>query len=110
MSARAAFAGAFVAVLALALLVGPLRRLAGEGESGRAPDFDVPVSVAETPFEDVPAGATYVVEASDRTPLEQGNLKAIGQLYLAHALPVHDAARAQWSLSLRGGDVTLRRR
>ena len=58
----------------------------------------------------VPDGAEYIATAPGRSPLEQGNLKAIGQLYLSRALPVQDAARADWVLSLRRNDVTLGRR
>ena len=115
MSSRAAFATSLAAVLALALVPwpdGPLRRLAGEGESGRSADFDVPLRIGEVLLIEsrIPDGAEYVATAPGRTPLEQGNLKAIGQLYLARALPVQDPARAEWVLSLRGNDVTVGRR
>ena len=115
MSARAAFGAALAAVLVLALVPwgdGPLRRLAGEGESGRTPDFDVPLDVGELRLLEpgVRTGDRYFVDAADRSPLEQGNLKAAGQLYLARALPVQDAATAHWVVRLRGDEVVLGRR
>lgn len=114
MSARAAFAAAVAGVLGLALVPwtdGPLRRLAGEGESRPSPRFDVPLEIDDLLVREprVRDGATYLTDASGRTPLEQGNLKAIGQLYLSRALPVQDPTRADWVLSLRGDEVTLGR-
>jgi hypothetical protein len=44
------------------------------------------------------------------SPLEQGNLKAAGQLYLPHALPVLDAERAPWVLIVGADRVGLLRR
>ena len=115
MSARAAFGAALAAVLVLALVPwsdGPLRRLAGEGESGGAPTLDAPLAIAEVHKlgPRIPDGGTYVVLANGRTPLEQGNLKAVGQLYLSHALPVQDVSRADWTLRLRGNEAVLRPR
>jgi hypothetical protein len=109
-SARRAFAAAAAAVLAAAALPwsdGPLRQLAGEGESGRGPDFDVPLDrdgllIAALVL---PRDALYFTSAPGGSALQQGNLKAAAQLYLADALPVQDPARAQFVLVLRGREV-----
>lgn len=103
------------AVLAVALLPwpdGPLRRLAGEGETGRGPDFDVPLDHGGLLIVagEVPRDATYLTQAPGGSPLQQGNLKAAGQLYLADAVPVQDPTRAQFVLVLRGREVLLERR
>lgn len=115
MSARAASALALAAVLAAALVPwggGPLRRLAGDPGDGRDARFDVPLDAAalRRAADAVPAGAEYATEWPGGTPLEQGNLKAAAQLYLAHAIPVLDTARADWTLGVRDGHVELRRR
>lgn len=115
MSARALFASVAAAV-ALGALVpwsgSPLRRLAGGEGDGPEPRFDVALDADA--FRDaartVGEGERYATEWPGGSPLEQGNLKASGQLYLPHALPVLDARRARWLLSVRDGSVVLVRR
>ena len=117
MSARPAFAAVVAAAVALALVPwsgSPLRRLAGGEGDGPDPRFDVPLDAdalraAESA---VPADDTYATEWVGGSPLEQGNLKAAGQLYLARAFPVLEAPRARWLLAVRndGAVVLVRRR
>ena len=114
MSSRRAFAAAAVAVLAAAAVPwsdGPLRRLAGGVGDGPDPTFDVQLDAdalrAATP---VVGDSEYATEWPGGSPLEQGNLKAAGQLYLARGLPVLDRSRADWILGVRGGSVVLVRR
>jgi hypothetical protein len=90
---------------------GPLRRLAGdEGGDGRDPTFDVKLDA-----DDLRAAAqmvddsTYAAEWPDGSPLQQGNLKAAGQLYFASGLAVLDPARAEWIVRARDGRVELTR-
>jgi hypothetical protein len=114
-SARAAFAGVAAAVFALALVPwadSPLRRLAGGAGDGPDPRFDVPLDAdALRAAEDtVQGGDEYATEWPGGSPLEQGNLKAAGQLYLSRAVPVLVPARAEWLLSVRDGGVVLVRR
>ena len=115
MSARSALAAAAAVVLALALVPwadSPLRRLAGgEGDSPN-PRFDVPLDAdaLRAAEETVPAGDEYATVWPGGTPLEQGNLKAAGQLYLSRAIPVLDTSRPDWILSVRDGSVLLTRR
>ena len=114
MSARAALAAVAAAVVASALVPwgeSPPRRLAGGDGDASTPRFDVNVDAASVPsFEDRTAGSTYYVEASRERPLVQGNLKAIGQLYLSRAFPVQVDARAEYELVLNGRDALVRKR
>jgi hypothetical protein len=113
-SSRHALAAAAVVVLAAVVAPwsdGPLRRLAGGEGDGRDPTFDVELDAdvlrAATP---AVGGSEYAAEWPGGSPLEQGNLKAAGQLYLARGLPVLDRSRAEWILGVRGGIVVLTRR
>jgi hypothetical protein len=111
-------AGAFAATAAAVLVLtavpfagDPLRRLAGGEGDGPDPTFDVPMDTAalRTAAETIPDDATYATAAPGGTPLEQGNIKAGGQLYLAHALPLQDASAAEWQATYLDGRVTVRR-
>lgn len=90
---------------------GPLRHLAGGEGDGRDPTFDV-----ELDGDALRAGAPvvgdsqYATEWPGGSPLEQGNLKAAGQLYLARGFPVLDGSRADWIVGIRGGSVVFTRR
>jgi hypothetical protein len=113
-SARSALAAAAVAVLAAAAVPwsdGPLRRLAGSEGEGPDPTFDVELDAdalrAAAPAVD---GSDYVTDWPGGSPLEQGNLKAAGQLYFARGFPVLDPSRADWILAVRGGNVRVSRR
>jgi hypothetical protein len=90
---------------------GPLRRLAGGEGEGRDPTFDVELDGdalrATTP---IVGDSEYAAEWPNGSPLEQGNLKAAGQLYLSRGVPVLDRSRADWILAVRGGSVVLIRR
>jgi hypothetical protein len=113
-SARAAFAAAAAVVLAAALVPwadGPLRRLAGGEGDGPQPRLDVPLDTRALRElgPRLPLGTTYLLGAANATPLEQGNLKAAAQLYLARGLPVQDAADAQLLVDLRDGRVVVER-
>lgn len=115
MSARAAFAAVAAAVLLLALVPwagSPLRRLAGGEGDGPDARFDVPLDARALrgAAERVRPGEEYATQWPGGSPLEQGNLKAAGQLYLAHALPVLDAERPPWILIVGAGRVGLVRR
>ncbi len=112
MSARAAFAAVAAAVLLLALVPwagSPLRRLAGGEGDGPDARFDVPLDahVLRGAAERVRPGDEYVTAWPGGSPLEQGNLKAAGQLYLAHALPVLDRERPPWVLIVGADRVGL---
>ena len=117
MSARPAFAAVVAAAGARARVPGsgsPRRRRAGGEGDGPDPRFDVPLDAdalraAESA---VPADDTYATEWVGGSPLEQGNLKAAGQLYRARAFPVLEAPRARWLLAVRndGAVVLVRRR
>lgn len=113
MSAKRAGAAATAAVLALALVPwpeSPLYRLAGGEGDGPDPTTDAPLDLRS--FRDVGephADMLYFVDASGESPLVQGNLKAVGQLYFAGGLPVQDPARADYFLRVRGSRVELRR-
>lgn len=114
MSARSALAAAAVVVLAAAAFPwsdGPLRRLAGGEGDGRDPTFDVRLDGGAVRAA-VPAvdGSDYVTDWPGGSPLEQGNLKAAGQLYFARGFPVLDPLRAEWVLAVRGGNVRVTRR
>ncbi len=110
MSARRAFAGTAVAVIALAAVPwsdGPLRRLAGGEGDGRDPQFDVAIDphTLRQLARDLPEDSSYATLAPDESPLVQGNLKAAAQLYLARQLAVQDATRADVVLGYRLGRV-----
>lgn len=114
MSAKRALAAAAVVVLAAAAVPwsdGPLRRLAGGEGEGPDPTFDVELDGdalrAPAPAVD---GSEYVTDWPGGSPLEQGNLKAAGQLYFSRGLPVLDSSRAEWILAVRGGNVRVIRR
>jgi hypothetical protein len=111
-------AGVFAATFAAALVLTavplagePLRRLAGGDGDGPDPTFDVPMDTAalRAAAETIPDDAAYATAAPGGTPLEQGNIKAAGQLYLAHALPLQDASAADWQLMYLDGRVLVRR-
>jgi hypothetical protein len=89
----------------------PLLRLAGGEGDGRDPTFDVELDGdalrAATP---VVGDSRYAVDWSNGSPLEQGNLKAAGQLYLSRGVPVLERSRADWILGVRGKSVVLIRR
>ena len=114
MSSRPAFAAAVVGVLAVAAVPwsdGPLQRLAGGEGEGRDPTFDVELDgEALRAATSVVGSSEYATEWPGGSPLEQGNLKAAGQLYLARGVPVLDPSRAAWILGVRDGSVVLIRR
>ena len=90
---------------------GPLRRLAGGEGEGRDPAFDVELDAdALRAGTAVVGDSEYATEWPGGSPLEQGNLKAAGQLYLARGVPVFERSRAHWILGVRGGSVVLVRR
>jgi hypothetical protein len=114
MSARRATAAAAVVVLAAAAVPwsdGPLRRLAGGEGQGPDPTFDVELDGdalrTAAPMVD---GSNYVMAWPGGSPLEQGNLKAAGQLYFARGLPVLEPSKAEWVVAVRGGNVRVIRR
>ena len=114
MSSRAAFAAAAAAVLAIAAVPwsdGPLRRLAGGDGDGPDPTFDVELD-ADALRAAVPlvGDSEYLTEWPGGSPLQQGNLKAAGQLYFARGLPVLDRQRAEWLVVARDGRVVVMRR
>lgn len=90
---------------------GPLRRLAGGAGQGPDPTFDVELDAdalrAAAPMVD---GSNYVTEWPGGSPLEQGNLKAAGQLYFARGLPVLEPSRAEWTVAVRDGNLLVTRR
>jgi hypothetical protein len=107
-SASRAFAAAAAAVGALTLVPSedsPLRRLAGGAGDGPDPRFDVPLNAQALKNITLPDGTRYATRAPDESPLAQGNLKAAGQLYLAHLLPVQDPRRASVVFTYRDGVV-----
>ena len=111
MSSRTAFAAAAAALFAAAAVPwsnGPLRRLAGgEGES-RDPKFDVEFDAqAVRRAAQLVGEGTYATEWPGGSPLQQGNLKAAGQLYLARGLPVLENERAETMVIVRGGRVVV---
>jgi hypothetical protein len=113
-SSSRALAAATVAVLAAAALPwsdGPLRRLAGGEGEGPDPAFDVDLDARSLRAAALRVGdSTYFAEWPGGSPLEQGNLKAAGQLYLARGLPVLEPERAEWIVVARDGRVEVRRR
>jgi hypothetical protein len=113
-SSRAAFAAAAAAVLAAAAAPwsdGPLRRLAGGEGEGPDPTFDVELdATALRAAAPLIGDSEYVTEWPGGSPLEQGNLKAAGQLYFARGLPVLERQRARWIVLARDGRVVAVRR
>lgn len=105
---------AAVAVLAVAAVPwsdGPLRRLAGGEGEGPDPAFDVELDARSLRAAAVQVGdSTYFAAWPRGTPLQKGNLKAAGQLYLARGLPVLELPRAEWIVVARDGRVDVRRR
>lgn len=112
MSSRGAFAAAALAVLAGAAVPwsdGPLRRLAGGEGERRDPIFDVELdSRALRAAAPLVGDSTYATEWPGGSPLQQGNLKAAGQLYLSRGLPLLE--RAEWTVVVRGDRVVVARR
>jgi hypothetical protein len=113
-SSRASFATAAAAVLALAAVPwsdGPLRRLAGGEGDGPDPTFDVELDAdALRAAAPLVGDSEYLTQWPGGSPLQQGNLKAAGQLYLARGLPVLDRRRAEWIVLARDGRVVVMRR
>jgi hypothetical protein len=112
-SARTAFIAAFAAVLALALVPwddSPLQRLAGGEGDGPDARFDVPLDPEplRALADATPDDTEYVTEAPGGSPLEQGNLKAAGQLYLYRLLP--RLTGAPLVVVYRNGRITSERR
>jgi hypothetical protein len=100
-------------VLALAVIHwddSPLRRLAGGDGDARDPTFDVALGPAPLRGLCRTKIRTYYVDAQTETPLEQGNAKAAGQLYVACSVPVQDPARADTVLRFRAGRFQVLRR
>ena len=88
----------------------PLRRLAGGEGDGPDPTPDAPLDLASLRLVARSHSDTfYFVDAANEPPLVQGNLKALGQLYLARAVPVQEPARAHYLLRVRGSRVEYRR-
>ncbi len=114
MSARRALAAAAAVAFAAAIVPwsdGPLRRLAGGEAGGPDPTFDVELDGnALRAAAPMVGDSDYATEWPGGSPLEQGNLKAAGQLYFARGFPVLDRSRADWILGVRGGSVVLTRR
>ena len=90
---------------------GPLRRLSGGDGDGPDPTFDVELDAnALRAAAPLIGDATYVTDWPGGSPLEQGNLKAAGQLYFARGLPVLESERAVWTVRAgRGGNIFVTR-
>jgi hypothetical protein len=105
----AALAAALLALGAVPWSDNPLYRLAGGGGDSSDARFDAPLD--PSPLRAFDEGAEpdtpYFVDAAAATPLEQGNLKAAGQLYLAPLLPVLDRSRAETFVRLRDGRILV---
>ena len=84
----------------------PLWRLAGGEGDGPDARFDVPLDPA--PLRALADDTEYVTEAPGGTPLQQGNLKAAGQLYLFRLLP--RLTGAPLVVRYRNGRITAERR
>ena len=114
MSSSRALVAAVVAVFAVAAVPwsdGPLRRLAGGEGEGPDPAFDVELDAGSLRAGALQVGdSTYFAAWPGGSPLQQGNLKAAGQLYLARGLPVLELPRAEWIVVTRDGRVDVRRR
>ncbi len=90
---------------------GPLRRLAGGEGEGRDPAFDVELDAhALRAAAPLIGNSPYATEWPVGSPLQQGNLKAAGQLYFARGFPVLERERAEWIVDVRAGRVVLTRR
>ena len=88
---------------------GPLRRLAGGEGERRDPTFDVELDARALRVAAPLVGdSTYATEWPGGSPLQQGNLKAAGQLYLSRGLPTLE--RAEWTVVVRGDRVVVARR
>lgn len=113
-SSKRAFAAAAAVVFAAAAVPwadGPLRRVAGGDDEGRDPVFDVELDADALRADAALVGdSEYATEWPGGSPLQQGNLKAAGQLYLARGVPVLDGSRADWIVGVRGGRVVVTRR
>lgn len=110
MWARAAALGCAVVALGFVPWAdNPLYRLAGGEGDGPDARFDVPLDPAPLRAfgEAAPADTTYFVDATNESPLLQGNLKAAGQLYLPQLLPVLDPSRATAFVRYRNGRITV---
>lgn len=110
--ARAAALGAVVVALGFVPWSdNPLYRLAGQ--AGDGPDARLDAPLDPSPLRAFADGTepdtTYFVDAADATPLEQGNLKAAGQLYLSRLLPVLERGRAEIFVRLRDGRIVVER-
>lgn len=101
-----------VAVLAAAAVPwsgGPLRQLAGGDGEGRDATFDVELDAPSLRAAASQVGdSTYATEWPGGSPLQQGNLKAAGQLYLSRGLPLLEGA--EWTVVVRGERVVASRR
>lgn len=101
-----------VAVLAAAAVPwsgGPLRQLAGGDGEGRDAMFDVELDAPSLRAAASQVGdSTYATEWPGGSPLQQGNLKAAGQLYLSRGLPLLEGA--EWTVVVRGERVVASRR
>jgi hypothetical protein len=111
--ARAALLAGLVLVTAAVVVATPARRLAEADGAGADPVYDVPIDAASVrrAAEAVPDDSTYFADAGTAPPLEQGNLKAAGHLFLTPALPLLDPAEAEWTIHYGpGGRVLAERR
>ena len=88
----------------------PLWRLAGGEGDGPDARFDVPLDPAplRALADATPDDTEYVTEAPGGSPLEQGNLKAAGQLYLFRLLPRLNGSPLV--VRYRDGRITAERR
>jgi hypothetical protein len=100
-----------LAVAAVPWSDGPLRRLAGGDGEGPDPSFDVRLDAdALRAAAPLIGDSEYLTEWLAGSPLEQGNLKAAGQLYFARGLPVLERSLAEWIVVARDGRVVVMRR
>ena len=100
-----------LAIAAVPWSDGPLRRLAGGDGDGPDPTFDVELdSEALRAAAPLVGDSEYLTEWPGGSPLQQGNLKAAGQLYFARGLPVLEHTRAEWIVRVRDGRVVAIRR
>jgi hypothetical protein len=111
--ARAALLAGLVLATAVVVLATPARQLAEADGAGADPVYDVPIDPASVrrAAAAVPDDSTYFADAGTAPPLEQGNLKAAGHLFLTPALPLLDPGEAEWTLRYGpGGRVLAERR